>query len=59
LRHDLEEIRSAGERAASLTRQLLAFAHREVLQPQIVDVNALVRQLERLVRGSCRRRSNS
>jgi PAS domain S-box-containing protein len=50
LRHDLEEIRSAGERAASLTRQLLAFAHREVLQPQIVDVNALVRQLERLVR---------
>jgi PAS domain S-box-containing protein len=50
LRHDLEEIRSAGERASSLTRQLLAFAHREVLQPQIVDVNALVRQLERLVR---------
>ena len=50
VRHDLEEIRSAGERAASLTRQLLAFAHREVLQPQIVDVNALVRQLERLIR---------
>jgi two-component system cell cycle sensor histidine kinase/response regulator CckA len=50
LRHDLEEIRSAGERAASLTRQLLAFAHRQVLQLQIVDVNALVRQLERLVR---------
>ena len=50
LRHDLEEIRSAGERAASLTRQLLAFARRQILQPQIVDVNALVRQLERLVR---------
>lgn len=50
LRHDLEEIRSAGERASALTRQLLAFARRQVLQPQIVDVNALVRQLERLVR---------
>ena len=39
VRHDLEEIHSAGERAASLTRQLLAFARRQVLQPQIVDVN--------------------
>jgi two-component system, cell cycle sensor histidine kinase and response regulator CckA len=50
MRHDLEEIRSAGERASSLTRQLMAFARRQILQPQIVDVNALVRQLERLVR---------
>jgi len=50
MRHDLEEIRSAGERASSLTRQLLAFARRQVLQPQIVDVNSLVRQLERLIR---------
>ena len=49
-RHDLEEIRAAGERAASLTRQLLAFARRQVLQPQVVDVNALVRQVERLLR---------
>ena len=50
LRHDLEEIRSAGERATSLTRQLLAFARRQVLHPQIVDVNALVTQLDRLLR---------
>ena len=50
LRHDLEEIRSAGERAASLTRQLLAFARRQVLHPQIVDVNALITQLDRLLR---------
>jgi two-component system cell cycle sensor histidine kinase/response regulator CckA len=50
LRHDLDEIRSAGERAAGLTRQLLAFSRRQMLQPQIVDINALVRQMERLLR---------
>jgi PAS domain S-box-containing protein len=51
LRHDLEEIRSAGERAASVTRQLLAFSRRQMLQPQIVDINGLIRQLEKLLRG--------
>jgi PAS domain S-box-containing protein len=50
LRADLEEIQSAGERAASLTRQLLAFSRRQILQPQIVDINTLVRQLEKLLR---------
>jgi PAS domain S-box-containing protein len=50
LRQDLEEIRSAGERAAALTRQLLAFSRRQMLQPQIVDINILVRQLEKLLR---------
>jgi PAS domain S-box-containing protein len=50
LRTDLEEIRSAGERAAALTRQLLAFSRRQMLQPQIVDINAIVRQLEKLLR---------
>jgi two-component system, cell cycle sensor histidine kinase and response regulator CckA len=49
VRHDLEEIRSAGERAAGLTRQLLAFASRQVLHPQIVDVNVLITQLDRLL----------
>src|SRR5258708_11690247 len=50
LRQDLEEIRSAGERAAALTRQLLAFSRRQMLQPQIVDINTLVQQLEKLLR---------
>src|SRR5207302_8207603 len=50
LRGDLEEIRSAGERAAGLTRQLLAFSRRQMLQPQVVDVNVLVRQMEKLLR---------
>ena len=50
LRQDLMEIQSAGERAASLTRQLLAFSRRQMLQPQVVDLNALVKQLEKLLR---------
>ena len=50
LRSDVEEIKSAGERAASLTRQLLAFSRRQMLQPQVVDVNVLVHQMEKLLR---------
>ncbi len=49
IRKDLEEIRSAGERAAALTRQLLAFSRRQMLQPRTVDVNDLVRQIEKLL----------
>jgi PAS domain S-box-containing protein len=50
LRNDLDEIRSAGERAASLTRQLLAFSRRQMLQPQIVDINTLVTGMQKLLR---------
>jgi len=50
LRGDLDEIRAAGERAAALTRQLLAFSRRQMLQPQVVDLNAVVRQMEKLLR---------
>ena len=42
LRKNAEEIRKAGERAASLTLQLLAFSRRQSLQPRILDLNALV-----------------
>jgi PAS domain S-box-containing protein len=50
LRADLDEIHSAGERAASLTRQLLAFSRRQMLQPQVIDMNTVVQQLEKLLR---------
>ncbi len=50
LRQDLMEIQAAGERAAALTRQLLAFSRRQMLQPQVVDINTLVKQLEKLLR---------
>src|SRR4029077_336956 len=49
-RADLDEIRAAGERAAALTRKLLAFSRRQMLQPHLVDLNAVVEQLEKLLR---------
>ncbi len=49
LRAPLEGIRKAGERACSLTRQLLAFSRRQLLQPQVLDLNALVKDTERML----------
>ncbi len=43
-------IQSASNRAAALTRQLLAFGRRQVLQPRVVNLNAIVADLERLLR---------
>jgi PAS domain S-box-containing protein len=50
-RQDVEEIRSAAERAASLTRQLLTFGWEQVLQATTLDVNALIRGLQPLLGG--------
>jgi PAS domain S-box-containing protein len=50
VRQDVEYIRQAAERTASITRQLLAFSRRQILQPQVVDLNAVVRQLEPILR---------
>ena len=44
------EIKSAGERAASLTQQLLAFSRRQVLQPKVLDLNAIVADFDRMLR---------
>jgi two-component system cell cycle sensor histidine kinase/response regulator CckA len=43
------EIHKAGERAASLTRQLLAFSRKQVLAPQVLDLNALIRESEKML----------
>jgi two-component system, cell cycle sensor histidine kinase and response regulator CckA len=50
LRKSAEEIRKAGERAASLTHQLLAFSRQQVLQPQILDLNSLVSDMGKMLR---------
>lgn len=45
LRSDLEQIQASADHAASLTRQLLAFARRQVLQPEVLDLNLVLEQL--------------
>ena len=45
-----EEVQHAAERAASLTKQLLAFSRRQILQPAILDLNEVVRNMEKLLR---------
>ena len=50
MQDQLEEIKKAGERAASLTRQLLAFSRKELLQPQVLDLNTLVANIDKMLR---------
>ena len=50
VREDLSEIRKAGKRAAALTRQRLAFSRKQVLQPQVVNLNAIVSAVETMLR---------
>ncbi len=45
LRRELDEILKATDRASSFTRQLLAFSRKQVLQPRVLDLNALIAQL--------------
>ncbi len=50
LRRQAEEIYKAGKRAAGLTRQLLAFSRKQVLQPRVLDLNVIVTDLQKLLR---------
>ena len=49
-REDVKEIRLAAERAASLTRQLLAFSRKQLLAPRVIDLNAVIRGMEPMLR---------
>lgn len=50
VRQGAELIRKAGNQAAALTRQLLAFSRKQLLQPKVIDLNQLVVEMERLLR---------
>jgi PAS domain S-box-containing protein len=49
-RREVVEIARAGERAAALTKQLLAFSRRQVLQPRVLDLNAVVAVMDSMLR---------
>ncbi|MBI3941219.1 MAG: PAS domain S-box protein [Acidobacteria bacterium] len=49
LRKDFHEIRSAGERAAALTRQLLAFSRRQVMQLEVLNLSTLVARMQNML----------
>ena len=50
LRHEIAEIITAGERAAALTSQLLAFSRKQILNPQILDLNRSIDNISKLLR---------
>lgn len=50
LAQDIREIRRATDRAASLTRQLLTFSRRQLVKPQLLDLNSVVAEMETMLR---------
>jgi PAS domain S-box-containing protein len=58
VREDVEHIQRAAERTAGITQQLLAFSRRQVLQPQVLDLNALVQRSEPILRRTLGERSH-
>jgi two-component system, cell cycle sensor histidine kinase and response regulator CckA len=50
LQNEVEEIRRAALRASSLTRQLLTFSRRQVLQIRVLDLNAVIREMQDMLR---------
>jgi len=49
-RTDVEDIKKAAQRAAGLTHQLLAFSRKQLLAPQVLDLNALITDVEKMLR---------
>ena len=49
LKGNIEIIQKASERAAELTRQLLAFSRRQIMEPKVLDLNGLLRDMEKML----------
>jgi two-component system, cell cycle sensor histidine kinase and response regulator CckA len=50
MREAIDEIEKAGQRAAALTQQLLAFSRKQVLEPKILNLNSIVADVEKMLR---------
>ena len=50
LREQIEEIKKAGNKAASLTRQLLTFSRKQVIKPKVLDFNEVINETEKMLR---------
>ncbi|MGA8754522.1 response regulator [Candidatus Deferrimicrobium sp.] len=50
LLQDLQEIRKSADRAAALTRQLLAFSRRQILQPKVLEIDTVVPEMDKMLR---------
>jgi len=50
LRKGIEETKKAGERAASLTRQLLAFSRKQIIKPEVLDINEVINETKKMLR---------
>jgi two-component system cell cycle sensor histidine kinase/response regulator CckA len=50
LHADIQEIAAAADRAAGLTRQLLAFSRQQLMQPRVLDINAVIGNVEKMLR---------
>lgn len=49
-REAVDEIQNAGKRAAALTQQLLAFSRKQVLEPRVLNLNAIIQDVEKMLR---------
>jgi PAS domain S-box-containing protein len=54
LREGIQEIEKAGLRAASLTRQLLAFSRKQIIKPKILDINEVINETEKMLKRMIR-----
>ena len=50
LRKEIEDIKKAGNKAASLTRQLLAFSRKQMIKPEVLNINEIINETEKMLK---------